>query len=150
MQFGYQFIFVLPDKNNLPLLPIVTGITLLKKLTEKDFGEEGKQETTHLGMARPNTTLPQEVAEPTPDTTKYLNADTIYSDRRHPMEAGDEDGYWDGWTDGAEARLLKIKGKEAKRSFDPSSHYPTDSQRVEYKIAYTNAYEFGFNEGYSN
>lgn len=99
--------------------------------------------------AKPITTLPEEHATDTVQSRLMpIESDTLVRDHRPPTEAGEEDGYWDGWADGSEARSKKQSGHKARKMFDPSSRYATAAERDTYAGAYRVAYEEGFAEAF--
>ena len=126
-------------------LPIVAGLYLLKRLTETEFISSPD---VSIKDAQPIITLPEEHAttlSATEDVTT-IAADTLVRDHRPPMEAGDEDGYWDGWADGAEARAQRTPAHLARKTFDPQGNYATATDCATYAEAYREAYEAGFAE----
>ncbi len=134
-------------------LPVIAGLLLLKGISYESITVgKGTEQSTSVPqeMASPIRTLSSESQEATQqDSMWFLESDTLITDHRLPMEAGDEDGYWDGWTDGAEAHLKKTADtQQARLHFDPSCHYKTAADRTLYQQAYTEAYEVGFNEAY--
>lgn len=127
-------------------LPIAAGLYLLKKLTDESPAEPATATTAPI---EPITTLPEEHAtidKPEAQQFTAIDADTLVTDHRPPMEAGDEDGYWDGWADGAEARAQRIAPHLARKTFDPKGNYATADDRAIYAEAYREAYETGFAE----
>ena len=92
----------------------------------------------NLPVAIPDTssTLDLFVEEYTEDT--LVPAENLGTDTRSAMEAGDEDGYWDGWYDGAET------GKRSR--YDEISNFSSATDRQIYAENYREGYEKGFAE----
>ena len=125
-------------------IPFV-AITVYFKLTANDSIDEEKtklnQIDTTQDIAIPNTTIAPDVLPVVEETIAVSVPDSMGTDRRPPLEAGDEDGYWDGWYDGAET------GERLR--YDESSRFRTTQDRETYAASYREGYEKGFEEAKS-
>lgn len=128
---------------------IVTAATIvgLKRMTSTgDITPEGIAARDSVRrIAHPDTTEASDMAPEAPSTTSNSGAtehaaDTLMTtDERTPADAGYEDGYFAGITDG-------VAGDE-RASYDETSQFPTAEDRQRYTDAYRRGYEQGFQDG---
>lgn len=89
-------------------------------------------------IAKPDTTSLPAVGGESGDT--FTNdTDTLMNDARLPADAGYEDGYYAGITDGITA--------DERASYDESSLYPEAADRRSYADAYRRGYAQGYKDG---
>ena len=110
---------------------IIAAIIALKILT----GQPGTDDSLPL----PDN-VPANIVRP--DTTLTETADLVGRDTRQAAEAGAEDGYWNGYHDGA-------AGNDDRNEYDETSDFPTEAERARYAENYREGYERGFREGRS-
>lgn len=126
-------------------VPIVAAIIYFK-LNADDGVDESipvtEEKVIQKKVAVPDTTTAVEYTSIVEDTMVYVAAgDSVGIDTRPAMEAGDEDGYWDGWYDGAE--------KKNKLRYDESSAFPSKEDKETYARYYREGYEKGYKEAVS-
>lgn len=125
------------------LIATAATIVSLKQLTSDGpltpEGIAARDSVRHI--ARPDTTeAPETVpAQPAPTASPEANPDSLTTDVRTPIDAGYEDGYYAGLTDG-------VAGDE-RASYDETSQFPTAAQRQSYTDAYRRGYAQGFRDG---
>lgn len=123
---------------------IIAAIIALKILT----GQPGTDDSLPLpdnvpaNIVRPDTTLTETPMPEQPDTTATATTDLVGRDTRQAAEAGAEDGYWNGYHDGA-------AGNDDRNEYDETSDFPTEAERARYAENYREGYERGFREGRS-
>lgn len=126
-------------------VPIVAVIIYFKLNADDGVEEDAlKTENTQsaIKVAVPDTTTTVEYSTVVEDTTVYVaTSDSVGVDTRPAMEAGDEDGYWDGWYDGADLK--------EKQRYDESSAYASAEDRETYAQYYREGYEKGYKEAAS-
>lgn len=121
-------------------IPIVAAIVYFKLAADEvtvgpvPAGEE------RLQVAVPDTSTTAEIQAEDADAyaEPVAPSDSVGVDTRPPMEAGDEDGYWDGWYDGAET------GERLR--YDDKSGFASEQDRKTYAENYREGYEKGFSE----
>lgn len=128
---------------------IITAATIigLKRMTNTgEITPEGIAARDSVRrFARPDTTESTDVTPESPATTTSSDTheqptDTLMTtDERTPADAGYEDGYFAGITDG-------VVGDE-RASYDETSQFPTKEDRQRYTDAYRRGYEQGFQDG---
>lgn len=127
------------------LLATTASIIGLKQLTgDGPLTPEGLASRDSIRhIARPDTTeapgtVPEQPAA-TNSSSDAAPADSITVDERSPIDAGYEDGYYAGISDG-------VLGEE-RASFDDTSQFPTREQRQSYTDAYHRGYAQGYKDG---
>lgn len=121
------------------VLIVTAGIVIFLKTTgDVPLTPEGLAARDSIRhMAKPDTTTLPAAANP---ASSYEAADdSITTDVRMPSDAGYEDGYYAGITDG-------ITGDE-RASYDESSQFPSADQRRTYADAYRRGYAQGYADG---
>lgn len=134
------------------LFAVVLCITAATIISLKRMTNEGPLTPEHLAardsvrnIAHPDTTESPDLTPPpavttTPDATTNYVVDTLTTtDERTPADAGYEDGYYAGITDG-------VSGDE-RASYDETSQFPEAHQRINYTDAYRRGYAQGFQDG---
>ena len=124
----------------------VVAVIIYFKLNADDGVEdtlfESDKNVIEQKVAVPDTSTTVEYTSIVEDTTVYVAAsDSVGVDTRPAMEAGDEDGYWDGWYDGAE--------KKEKQRYDESSAFASKEDKATYAKYYREGYEKGYKEAVS-
>lgn len=123
---------------------IIAAIIALKIRTGQsasgDCPSPGK--AVPANIARPDTTLTETAIPEQPDTTPAAATDLVGRDTRQAAEAGAEDGYWNGYHDGA-------AGNDDRNEYDETSDFPTAAERTRYAENYREGYERGYREGRS-
>ena len=126
-------------------VPVIAAIVYLKIETDDVVVEEPMEElkaVEEYDVAIPDTTTTTDFPVVEEDTTVYVAPnDSVGVDTRPAMEAGDEDGYWDGWYDGAE--------KKKKQRYDESSAFSLKEDKDTYAKYYREGYEKGYREAAS-
>ena len=126
-------------------IPIVAVIVYFKLNTDDGVEEtllEPKDNVTVQKVAVPDTSTTVEYTSIVEDTTVYIAAnDSVGIDTRPAMEAGDEDGYWDGWYDGAE--------QKNKQRYDEGCAFASQEDKDTYAKYYREGYEKGYKEAVS-
>lgn len=123
-------------------IPIIAAIIYFKLNAEDDLEVEPSRVVKEQEIAVPDTTTTTEITSVVEDTVSYVAvSDSVGVDTRPAMEAGDEDGYWDGWYDGAE-------NKKNER-YDESCAFITKEDKDTYAEYYREGYEKGFKEALS-
>ena len=122
-------------------VPFIIAIVYFKMQSDEAMmdGQTDKESKTTCEIAVPDTTVAADAMPVIKDTVVVYN--TVEYDTRSAMEAGDEDGYWDGWYDAAETG-------ETHR-FDDQSNFKQESERKAYAKSYREGYEKGFRESKS-
>lgn len=120
-------------------LSVVTVI-YLKRSSDVPLTPEGIAARDSLrNIVHPDTTAAPEVQPAPPPTAYPAEPDSMSMDLRVPSDAGYEDGYYAGITDG-------VVGQE-RASYDESSQFPHASQRRNYAEAYRRGYAQGYADG---
>ena len=115
-------------------------VIYLKRSSDVTLTPEGIAARDSLrNIVHPDTTALPEVQPALPATTYPAEADSMSMDLRVPSDAGYEDGYYAGITDG-------VVGQE-RASYDESSQFPHASQRRNYAEAYRRGYAQGYADG---
>lgn len=121
---------------------IIAAIIALKILTGPAETNDGdaKEADVPANVVKPDTTLTEAPLPEQPDTAARSTDDMVGRDSRQAAEAGAEDGYWNGYHDGA-------AGNETHTEYDETSDFPTEAERARYAENYREGYERGFKEG---
>ena len=118
----------------------VGSVIYLKSSSDVPLTPEGiATRDSLLHMAKPDTGEDGQVRPGTSDDTLAAPTDSISLDVRTPADAGYEDGYYAGITDG-------VTGDE-RASYDESSQFPTANDRRTYADAYRRGYAQGYADG---
>lgn len=122
------------------LIATVCAVVYLKRSSDLPLTPEGVAARDSLRrIAHPDTTVsPGSVPADAAGTVEYPS-DSVTMDLRVPSDAGYEDGYYAGITDG-------VAGEE-RASYDESSQFPEASQRRNYAEAYRRGYAQGYADG---
>lgn len=122
------------------VLAVTAGIVIFLKSTgDTPLTPEGlaaRDSIRHI--AKPDTTPIPAVGTGT-DDAYTSDTDSLMNDSRLPADAGYEDGYFAGITDG-------ITDNE-RASYDESSLYPSATDRRTYADAYRRGYAQGYKDG---
>ena len=118
----------------------VGSVIYLKSSSDVPLTPEGiAARDSLLHMAKPDTDDDAHARPGTSDDTLAAPTDSVVLDVRTPADAGYEDGYYAGITDG-------VTGDE-RASYDESSQFPTPEDRRTYADAYRRGYAQGFADG---
>lgn len=122
------------------LVSTVCAVVYLKRSSDVPLTPEGLAARDSLRhIVHPDTTIaPESVPSDAIGTTNSA-PDSIMMDLRVPSDAGYEDGYYAGITDG-------VVGEE-RASYDESSQFPEAAQRRNYAEAYRRGYAQGYADG---
>ena len=122
------------------LAATVCAVVYLKRSSDIPLTPEGVAARDSLRrIAHPDTTavpgsIPADATE-----TRSVPSHSVTMDPRVPSDAGYEDGYYAGITDG-------VVGEE-RASYDESSQFPEAAQRRNYAEAYRRGYAQGYADG---
>ena len=123
------------------LLAVAGGlIFFLKRSTDVPLtpdGLAGRDSTRHMAVPDTLDNAPAAPAEAPAESTPAQ--DVSPAPERDPAEAGYDDGYLCGNTDGM--------NNDERASYDESSQYPTPDARQSYAAAYRRGYAAGFADG---
>ena len=123
------------------LLAVAGGlIFFLKRSTDVPLTPEGlagRDSTRHMAVPDTLDNAPASPAEAPAESTPA--EDVSPAPERDPAEAGYDDGYLCGNTDGM--------NNDERASYDESSQYPTPDARQSYAAAYRRGYAAGFADG---
>lgn len=118
----------------------VCTVIYLKRSSDVPLTPEGIAARDSLRhIVHPDTTATPETQPVTPTAGYPAEPDSMTMDLRVPSDAGYEDGYYAGITDG-------VAGQE-RASYDESSQFPKASQRRNYAEAYRRGYAQGYADG---
>ena len=126
------------------LLLVVAGglIFFLKRSTDVPLTPEGlagRDSTRHMAVPDTLDNAPASPAEAPAESTPA--EDVSPAPDRDPAEAGYDDGYLSGNTDGM--------NNDERATYDESSQYPSAADRQTYAAAYRRGYAAGFADGRS-
>lgn len=123
------------------LLAVAGGlIFFLKRSTDVPLTPEGlagRDSTRHMAVPDTLDNAPASPAEAPAESTPA--EDVSPAPDRDPAEAGYDDGYLSGNTDGM--------NNDERATYDESSQYPTPDARQSYAAAYRRGYATGFADG---
>lgn len=123
------------------LLAVAGGlIFFLKRSTDVPLTPEGlagRDSTRHMAVPDTLDNAPTSPAEAPAESTPA--EDVSPAPDRDPAEAGYDDGYLSGNTDGM--------NNDERATYDESSQYPTPDARQSYAAAYRRGYAAGFADG---
>ena len=123
-------------------VPVIAAIVYFKIEADDGVTEDPIdmfEEIEEYDIAVPDTTITAEITPVEEETIVYVATnDSVGVDTRPAMEAGDEDGYWDGWYDGAD--------KKKKQRYDESCAYSSTTDKDTYAKYYREGYEKGYRE----
>ena len=123
------------------LLAVAGGlIFFLKRSTDVPLTPEGlagRDSTRHMAVPDTLDNAPASPAEAPAESTPA--EDVSPAPDRDPAEAGYDDGYLSGNTDGM--------NNDERATYDESSQYPTPDARQSYAAAYRRGYAAGFTDG---
>ena len=126
-------------------IPVIAVIIYFKLNTDDGVDEnlpDAVERVKAQKVAIPDTTTAAEFTSVVEDTTVYVtSSDSVGVDTRPVMDAGDEDGYWDGWYDGAE--------EKKRQRYDEGSAFASQEDKETYAKYYREGYEKGYNEAVS-
>lgn len=118
----------------------VSAVVYLKRSSDIPLTPEGISARDSLRrMARPDTTAAPGSVPAGGGAEAAYPSDSVTVDLRVPSDAGYEDGYYAGITDG-------VVGEE-RASYDESSQFPEAAQRRNYAEAYRRGYAQGYADG---
>lgn len=122
---------------------IITVIISLKILTSQSSAPNIPQRSIPAkdNIATPDTTTSETTIPDISDTTIQAASELVGRDTRPADEAGAEDGYWNGYHDGATGGT--------RNEYDDTSDFPTAAERSTYAENYHEGYERGYREGLS-
>ena len=124
------------------LLAVAGGlIFFLKRSTDVPLTPEGlagRDSTRHMAVPDTLDNAPASPAEAPAESTPAQ--DVSPAPDRDPAEAGYDDGYLSGNTDGM--------NNDERATYDESSQYPTPDARQSYAAAYRRGYAAGFADGH--
>lgn len=122
---------------------VVAAIVYFKIKSDEASLVHQQLKENHLteNIAVPDTTVATDALVLPDESISIAVPDSVGIDTRPAMEAGDEDGYWDGWYDGAETM--------ERQRYDESCNFSSPSDRQVYAQSYREGYEKGFEEAVS-